>query len=432
MNLLLHLYVREVLPKIPSSKPIPVKNLHYLFLVALLLIIQACGSGAGRPDRESGSASQSEEATSVETITASTQDISRQIKSFGNIRAQEIVEITPQVSNRVTKIHVDLGDTVQEGQVMAKIYDATYRDQFQQAKSQLEQSRAAYVRDSLQFERQKELYKKDVISTTEYENAKATFQNSKAQFESSQASLTESRETLNNTKITSPVHGVVLSRNISEGDLASTGQVAFEVANLTGLQARVFLPLKEWRNVEKGQPVQFRLSNQEGIGGRGRVTQISPRINPNTGLGEVVISLTDRGPSIFQGVLIQSIINVETHNNAVVIPRAALIENVQTLIEPESNTIQLERSYSVFVVHGDTLARQHDIQLGIEQGDKIEVTEGIQAGDEIVITGQNNLSDSTKVRIANPEDFQPSREVPIENMSKEADAGDSQDSSSTS
>lgn len=407
------------------------KKLFFLVITAAIIILQGCG-GPDNPNFNPSNNSQEEKATSVETVTASTRDISQQIKSFGNIRAQEIVEVTPQVSNRVTEIFVDLGDTVRQGDVMAKIYDATYRDQFQQAKFQLEQNRTAYVRDSLQFQRQKELYKKDLISATEYENAQATFQNSRAQLEASQANLTESREALENTEIKSPVFGVVLNRNISEGDLASTGQVAFEVANLIGLQSRVYLPLEEWRNVEKGQLVQFRVSNQPDISGKGRVTQISPRLNPNTGLGEVVISLTDRGSSIYQGVLVESIINVETHNNAVVIPRAALVENVQTLIEPESNSIQLQRSYSVFVVENDTLARQREIKLGIEEGSEVEIMEGIEPGDEIVITGQNNLSDSTKVRIANPDDFGQPQEVPIENMSEEDPAADKADTSSTS
>jgi RND family efflux transporter MFP subunit len=410
-----------------------VKYIQPLLVLSVFIIIQACSSSSGGPGNFSQNNNQEEEATSVETITASSQNISEQIKSFGNIRAQEIVQVTPQVSNRVTKIYADLGDTVEQGEVLAKIYDTTYRDQFQQAKSQLEQSRASYVRDSLQFQRQKELYQKDLISSTEFDNARATFESSKAQFQSSKASLTESRENLNNTEVTSPVYGVVLSRNISEGDVASTGQTAFEVANLVGLQARVFLPLEEWRQVEIGHKVNFRVSNQPDVSGKGRVTQISPRLNANTGLGEVVISLTESGQSIYQGVLVESIINVATHQNAVVIPRAALVENVQTIIEPESNSIQLKRSYSVFIVKSDSMAMQQEITLGIEQGDQIEVTEGIQAGDEIVITGQNNLSDSTKVRIADPEDFQPSsQEVPIDNMTEEDNQSSSQDTSSTS
>lgn len=402
---------------------------HCLLLLPIVIVLHACGGNSESFNPNQGGDNQEDEGTSVETSTVQPSDISQQIKSFGNVRAEEIIEITPQVSNRVTQIHADLGDTVQQGDLLAKIYDAPYRDQYEQAKSSLEQSRSSYVRDSLQWQRQQELYDSDLISGSEFEETKATFESSKAQYESSKANLTESRENLQNTEITSPVNGVVLSRNISEGDVASTGEMAFEIANLIGLQTRVFLPLEEWRNVEIGQPVEFQVSNQSDITGRGRVTQISPRLDPETGLGEVVISITERGQSIYQGALVQSIINVDTNPNAIVIPRAALVENVQTLIEPESNSIQLDRSYSVFVVQDDSVARQSEVELGIEQGDRVEILSGIDPGDQVVITGQNNLSDSTRVRIANPEDFDPtSNEVPIETESNDSE----QDTSSTS
>ncbi|MFH5832035.1 efflux RND transporter periplasmic adaptor subunit [Halalkalibaculum sp. DA384] len=387
-------------------------NLSIFVILSALLLLQACSGGGANPGGENFNSPPP--ATSVETITAETRDISQQIKSFGNIRAQEIVNVVPQVSNRITKIHSDLGDTVQPGDPLAKIYDVPFRDQFEQAKAQMEQSRAAYVRDSLQFQRQQELFKKELISSTEFDNARATFQNSRSQYEASRANLTQSRENLMNTEIRSPVYGVVLTRNISEGDLATTGQTAYEIANLTGYQCRVYLPFEEWRNVKIGQPVTFSVSNHPDVTGEGRVSKISPRLDPSTGLGEVVISLTEQGQNIYQGVLVQATINVETHENAVVIPRAALVENVQTLIEPESNTIQLERSYSVFVVRNDTLAVRSELKLGIEQGDRIEVLEGIQPGDEIVITGQNSLDDSTRVRVADQQDFEDPEAIPIE------------------
>lgn len=406
------------------------KKTHcYYFIVTALFILQSCGGDPENPGASFNNPGQ-QRATSVETITASAQTISEQIKSFGNIRAQEIVNVTPQVSNRVTEIHADLGDTVRQGEVLAKIYEIPFRDNFQQAKFQLEQSRSAYVRDSLQFYRQQELYDKDLISSSEFDNARAAFQSSKAQLEASRASLTQSREDLKNTSITSPVYGVVLNRNISEGDLATSGQAAYEIANLAGYQARVFLPMEEWRKVKIGQPVAFRVSNQPHVSGKGRVTQISPRLDPSTGLGEVVISLTDRGSSIFQGVLVESIINIETRENAVVIPRSALVEKVQTLIEPESNTIQLERSYSAFVVQDDSLALRRELTLGIEQGNQVEILEGVQAGDEIIITGQNNLVDSTKVRVAGQQEFREPPQTPIEKAEQEG--GSASPDSSTS
>ena len=389
------------------------KHIPLSILLGSLILLQACGGSSESRPFQRGERGQ--QATSVETITVEREDISRQIRSFGNIKAQDIVQVTPQVTNRITQIYADLGDTVSQGDRLAKIYDVPFEDQYQQALASLEQSRAAFQRDSLQFERQKKLYERDLISSTEFDNVRATYQNSKAQLQSSTANLTQSRENLENTVIRSPVYGVVLNRSVAEGDLASTGQVAYEIANLTGYETRVYLPLEEWQAADVGQPVTFRLSNQRESSARGRVSRISPRLDPTTGLGEVVISLTEKGSSIFQGVLVEAVINVETREQAVVIPRSALVENVQTLIEPESNTIQLSRTYSVFVVQDDSVALKRDLQLGIEQGDRVEISSGLQAGDQIVVTGQNSLEDSSKVRVATGSPFRESPEVPIEN-----------------
>jgi len=393
-----------------------VKNNYTIILWCSIVFLQACGgnTGPGSERFQRFMNGQEDKATSVETITVERSDISEQIRSFGNIRAQDIVQITPQVSNRITEIHADLGDTVRQDQKLAQIYQKPFRDQYEEALSQLEQSRINFQRDSSQFERQKKLFNQDLISATEFDEARATYQNSKAQMQASRASLTQSEEDLENTVIRSPVYGVVLTRNVAQGDLASTGEAAFEIANLVGYETRVYLPVEDWKKASVGQEVSFRVSNQQEVAAKGRVARKSPRIDPTTGLGEVVIALTQTGPSIFQGVLIESIINVTTHNDAIVIPRTALVENVQTFIEPESNTIQIDRTYSAFVVRGDSLAVKKDLRLGIEQGDKVEVLAGLQEGDQIVVTGKNSLSDSTKVRIAGQNPFQQRRGTPIE------------------
>src|SRR5699024_3787068 len=177
-----------------------------ILLVSAIIFRQACGGNSGNLNGQRG-AGAAQDAVSVETIDVSTRAISEQIKSFGNIRTQEVVEVVPQVSNRITQVYADLGDTVRQGETLAKIYAVPYRDQVQQAQAQLQQNQASYVRDSLQFVRQQKLYEREVISSSEMESARATFLNSKAQYKSSQANMSQSREDLKNTSITSPVYG---------------------------------------------------------------------------------------------------------------------------------------------------------------------------------------------------------------------------------
>ncbi len=376
------------------------RNSNSLLLIVLAaLLVGSCGGGndAQRPGGWQGSARQ---ATSVEVSEVTTASISAQVRSYGSIRAQDVVTIIPQVSNRITRIHADLGDTVRQGQLLAKIHDVPFRDALEQAEAQLRQARASYERDSTAFLRQQQLFDRGASSPSELDNARSAFESSRAQYESARAARTQSRENLENTEIRSPVNGVVLERMIAEGDLARTGDPAFEVANLVGFETRLFLPMQDWEAVSVGLPVAMRLSNRDEIAANGIISRISPQLNPSTGLGEVVVSLTDATRSVRQGVLVDSRITLRTEENTVVIPRSAMIEQVETYIEPETNTVEIRRKYSAFVAVGDTIARQRELELGLEQGERVEVLAGLESGEKLIVTGHRNLSDRDRIRIA--------------------------------
>jgi len=347
-------------------------------------------------------------------MTVELSTIADQVRSYGTVKAQDLVSVSPQVSNRLTDIYVDLGDTVEAGQLMAKIYDKTFRDQLSQAQAQLAQSRIALRRDSAQFERQRQLLEMDLVSDSEYEIALATYRNTMAQLESARASLTQAQENFNFTEVRAPVNGVVVSRSLEEGDLAPSGQTLFELASDSGFETRIFLPVQDWRSVRIGQSVQLRVSNEASVSATGIVSRKSPQLDPTTGLGEVVITLTQVGGSIYSGVLAENLINIQTNDNAVVIPRSALVEVVETVVNPESNTIELERSYSVFVSKGDSMAERRILELGIEQGDRIEVLSGLQPGDNIVITGQQGLEEGGRISVASGALFQTAEQNTIQ------------------
>lgn len=372
------------------------------FTLIAAMLVSGCGSdsengaqpGGNFPGMGGGSV------TSVEAISVERGSISDQVRAFGSVRAQDVVNVTPQVSNRIIQIYADLGDTVTVGQTLAKIYDVPFRDSYEQAQAQFRQSQTTFNRDSTQYIRQEQLYERGSISSAEFDEARATYENSRSQLEAARASMTQSREDLENTEIKSPVNGVVLNRMIAEGDLASTGQPAFEVANMVGYETRLHLPMRDWEAVNVGLPVELRLSAREDIVARGTVSRISPQLSETTGLGEIVVSLTEVSPRVRQGMLAESRITLETRENTLIIPRSAMIERVDTYIEPETNTVELRRSYSVFVAEGDSVARQKELTLGLEQGERVEVLTGIEEGQSLIITGQSGLRDGARVRLA--------------------------------
>ena len=382
-------------------------SVQYRFLAVLAVIatttFMACGgASSGGPGGMGGFGGPGgfARATTVEVRDVSQASISDQIRAYGSVRAQDNVRVTPQVSERVLRINADLGDTVRAGQTLAKLNDVTFREQMERDRAQVEQARIAASRDSLNLSRQLELFRSELISQAELDNARSTYAATRAQLQSAQAALASSVQNLNYTEVKSPVYGVITRRNASPGDVVGSGTAFFEISNLVGYEIRLNLPLNDWRNTRIGQSVELRPTGGTEFNVRGSVSRISPEIDPVTGLGEVVISLTNRGTGVFPGMLMESRINVETKSNVVVIPRSAMVENVQTLIEPESNVIRLSRTYSAFISQGDTLAVRRDLELGIQQGDRIEVLSGLQPGEKLIITGQSSLEDQSRIRIS--------------------------------
>jgi len=387
-----------------------VKNFHFLACIAILVLSYACSgkpeqSGMGRPGGFGGM----KRATSVEVKALESTTISQQIKAYGTVQSDARVRITPQVSNRITAFYVDLGDTVKVGQKLAKIYDKTFQDQVLRDEAQVRQARVSYVRDSAAFSRTKKLFDQSLSSEAEFQTVQATFQASKAQLASASAALTQSKENLANTDVVSPVSGVVLTRNAQIGDLATTGQPLFEIGNNSGFEIRLFLPLQDWELIRIGQKTDLKITNQPLNTAKAVVTRISPQLDPVTGLGEVVVTIQQSTNTLYAGALTEAKITIQTRENTITVPRSTLIEKVQTFIDPESNTIKLERTYSVFVTRGDTLAVQVPVELGLEQGDRVEIKGEIKKGDQIIITGQTALEDQAAIKIAGKEKFQPKK-----------------------
>lgn len=384
------------------------RSFSFLFGALLLGLGTACSSGSSEdknPDVQFGrfGGGNIQRATPVEVVEAKQTSISEQVISYGNVRTSDLVRVTPQVSDRITKIYVEVGDTVRAGQALAEIKGTVLQRQFQRDQAQLRQTHIAFSSDSLEFFRQKELQKRKLVAQSAVDQARVAYENSKSQVQTAVATLSQSQQNLSNAVIRSPVFGVVTLRSVSEGDLATTGTAAFEIANLTGFEVRLFLPMEDWRKVKAGHRTQFRVSNQAGYSMVGTVTRKNPQIDANTGLGEVIITLNEPGSEVYPGVLVEAVVDVETHPNAVVIPRSALVESVQTFISPESNSIRLVRNYGVFVTQGDSIALRREMVLGIQQGENIEVLSGLRAGEKLVVTGQASLEDSSKVMIANGE-----------------------------
>lgn len=379
-----------------------------------LLFLAACGGGQPQGGFPGGPGGPGARATSVEVREVATAPISDQIRAYGTVRAQDNIQVTAQVSERIVRLLADLGDRVQAGQSLAKLNDTAFLEQLSRDAAQMEQARIAMERDSVSLVRATDLFERGLSSQAEYDNVRTTAASSRAQYRSAVAAWTASSQNMRYTEVRAPVSGAIVKRNLGVGDIAGGGQPIFELSNTGGFEVRLYLTLEDWRNARVGQDVELRLSNDAETMVPAVVTRLSPQLDATTGLGEVVISLTGRSDRILAGSLVEARINVATKPDVVVIPRSAMVETVQTVIEPESNVIRLRRTYAAFVTQGDSVAVRRELDLGIQQGDRIEVVSGLAPGERLVITGQSGLEDGARIRVSGLPRFEPG-ERPIRN-----------------
>jgi RND family efflux transporter MFP subunit len=379
-----------------------------------LLFLAACGGGQPQGGFPGGPGGPGARATSVEVRDVTTAPISDQIRAYGTVRAQDNIQVTAQVSERIVRLLADLGDRVQAGQSLAKLNDTAFREQLSRDAAQMEQARIAMERDSVSLVRATDLFERGLSSQSEFDNVRTTAASSRAQYRSAVAAWTASSQNMLYTEVRAPVSGAIVKRNLGVGDIAGGGQAIFELSNTGGFEVRLNLTLADWQNTRVGQMVELRLSNDAEAMVPGVVARISPQLDATTGLGEVVIRLTGRADRILAGSLVEARINVATKPDVVVIPRSAMVETVQTVIEPESNVIRLRRTYAAFITQGDSVAVRRELDLGIQQGDRIEVLSGLQPGDRLVITGQSGLEDGARIRVSGLPRFEPG-ERPIRN-----------------
>ncbi len=180
----------------------------------------------------------------------------------------------------VEKIHVEVGDRVEAGQLLATLEDDEVVIRVEAAQARVDQERA-------NFGRVEEMRQREVISQAEYDQALAAKRLAEAEFKRAELDLRR-------TRVRAPFAGVVARRYVREGQVVDLGAGLFRVTAMTPLRARLLVPEGESAAFAVGSPVELR--GAEGQIGTARVLVVSPTINAASGTREVVVELAEADP----------------------------------------------------------------------------------------------------------------------------------------
>lgn len=359
-------------------------------VILCALLLGACGQ-----DREaSKDDAEDDEVTPipVEVGTPIRGDILAVYAGTAPIEALAEADVIAKVSGEVREILVEEGDDVSPGQILARLDGDKLRLELDQSKANLRKLQRDY-------ERNIDLKDKGLIST-------GNFDKIKYEMEALDASFNLASLELDYTKIRAPIAGVISERFVKIGNSISVGEATFRVTSFDPLVVYLHVPEREYRQIAKGQPVTIEIDALQGQKVLATVTRISPVVDPETGTFKITIEISAEARRIKPGMFGRISIVYDTHENALQIPRSAILEE--------------NGRKSVFVVE-DNKAVRRMIQTDYSQRGMVEVVDGLSDGDRVVTAGQNGLKEDAIVSVINEPDDAPENHIQIkEQVSEDA------------
>lgn len=307
-------------------------------------------------------------AMAVETAAVTVTDFVDEGSAVGTLKSNESVVLRPETAGRIAAIGFQDGGKVGKGAVLVTLDAAMQEAELAQAKANLALAQA-------NFKRSEDLVAKKFLSQQSLDSAAATLKIQEAQLQLAEAKLAK-------TRIRAPFAGVVGIRNVSTGDYVKEGQELINLEDVATLKVDFRLPEVYLERLHKGQMLEV---SSDALSGE-RFAAVLDAIDPLVDAGGRSIScrarLTNSGEKLKPGMFVRVRVAFGERKGALMIPEQAVVTGGKPMV------------YAV--VEGK--AKSVNVKLGARQGGKVEVLEGLAAGDVVVTAGQMRLRDGAAVR----------------------------------
>ena len=340
---------------------------------ACVLLLIACQQGD-----DGGDASVEEEEmppVPVETSLPVRGDIVATYTGTAPIEAFAEADVIAKVDGEVRELHVEEGDRVEKDQILATLDGDRLR-------LELSESQARLGKLQRDFQRNQELQEKGLISEGDFEKIQYDLEALEASF--NLASLE-----LDYTQIRAPISGVISERYLKLGNTIKTGEPVFRVTSLDPLVAYMHVPEREFRQIAAGQPVYIEVDALTDASVVASVTRVSPIVDPETGTFKITIELDGTVEGIKPGMFGRMNIVYDKHENALQVPRSAIIETA-------SDT-------SVFVVE-DEIGVRKTVETGFSGNGMVEIISGLGDGENVITVGHVGLKNEASVVVVSSTD----------------------------
>jgi RND family efflux transporter MFP subunit len=365
---------------------IPLRYVRSTVLVALLAA--AWSAGCDGPDE---STEEDAGPLLVEVTRVERGDLTRWLGYVGDIEGDAEIRVYSPIPDRIVKLTAQEGDRVRAGQVLATVRSGMLRQGVKQASSGVDAAAAQRAALADQLARMKRLETSGAVTSSQLLGVESQFAAAEAQVQQLQAMLGQARQRRGDAVIKAPIDGVIGQVFMKVGDMAVPQIPICTVVDMDLVRIKVRVPESDLLLLAPGMPVKLTVAASDGDPIRGVVSRVSPVLDRLSRTATMEVDLQNPGHSLKPGMLARIQVEVERRENVVIAPKDAL--TVTAARKGEQNV------YRAMVAEGDT-AKERSVLLGLEDGDRVEVTEGLSAGERLIIKGQHLLADGDPLRLA--------------------------------
>ncbi len=355
---------------------------------ALVLALGACGGG------EEAEVDASDEAGVVvlgadDVAEARLDTLNAGIVVSGNLDPYLRVEVRAQVPGVVTRLAVDRGDAVREGQALARIEAEGIRGQAASARAGVAAARAQLALARRQLDSSRRMYEAGAMSEIEYQQAEAGYEAAQAQVAAAEAQALGAGESARRATVEAPITGVVSDRMVSDGEAVNPAQPLLTIVNTSQLELAGRVGVEEAAHIRPGMPVEFTVDAYPGRVFQGAVARVDPTADPASRQVGVYVRLPNEGGALVGGVFGTGRILTGGRDAVLTVPTGAIRGSSD---EPY-----------VFVVEDGRIARR-PVRLGArsEARGQVAVMDGLEPG-SIVVVSPGQVSEGTAVRMRESE-----------------------------
>jgi RND family efflux transporter MFP subunit len=339
------------------------------------------------------------EAPLIRTAKVARADFEETVAFTGNVKPKNEVDVFAKLPGRIDALHVQVGDKVRAGQVLASVEHKEVEWQARSAEAAVQAARAGlqvatagHEGAKLEFDRTAELAKGGSAPQAALDGARIKLQLAEAQMSQARAGVAQAsaalgllRQQLQNSRLESPIAGVVTRRLVNLGSLASQQQPAFTVQDASTLKLETSVDAAQFSRLAKGAKARVTVDGLAGEEGTGTVTILSPTLDPQTRRAAVEIAIDNRTGKLLPHLFAKATVDVGTRGQALVVPRQAVLEAAGGAV--------------VYRVRGGKVEAVRPT-FGPSDEKFVTVETGLAEGDELAVTGLGNLSDGAPVQVA--------------------------------